>query len=287
MERRLRSNSTGTRTSSSDAAPKKPPPSGSEGSQGAPMTLEHFHQMMNRMGEIASSVLRMEERQDEILNRLAVCSATINKHSELLSGQQQSLATLESDVSDLKNAHTNLSSELKNASSKIVSLESRLEGKSSETTPDMIPEIMKRMEKSQNIIIVNLPESPKDEENAVAVVEHIRGSASKFMTNISRIPGERTDKPRWLKISFSNADIVQKILKGKKSLHGSSRFRDIIIRDDKTKNQVAELNALRAELRRRQNDGETNLTIKYDRGRPIITSTTKYQPKSSAKNQIP
>lgn len=242
--------------------------------------------MMNRIGEVAVSVLRIEERQNEILTQLATCTKSINEHAELLSSHQQSLTELRTEVSVLQDSQTMLASQVESASVGIRSLESRLDLASSTPVSDDIPEIIDRVEKSHNLLLLNLAESSDDLRNVKAIVDHVHPSASKFIAEIDRFPGKQTDKPRWLKVTFTTSEVVGKVLRNKKSLHGSMQFREVVIRGDMTRKQLSELDELRKELRRRQEQGEVHLTIRYQRGKPTIVPDRKFQNPSVSKNRL-
>lgn len=74
------------------------------------------------------------------------------------------------------------------------------------------------------------------------------------------------------KMSFSCLQLACRILKDKKTLLDSPKFRDIRISDDATLSQLEFLKGLRRELKFRQNRGELDITIKYVKGESVIVN---------------
>ena len=87
---------------------------------------------------------------------------------------------------------------------------------------------------------------------------------------------QNNGKPRVVKVVFNSVLDVRRILKNNSS-RTTPVLKNIRITDDKTPAQMAYLNKVRDELKRRIESGETYLTIKYTRGIPqtVTTNSTK------------
>ncbi|KAK9875239.1 hypothetical protein WA026_007634 [Henosepilachna vigintioctopunctata] len=65
-----------------------------------------------------------------------------------------------------------------------------------------------------------------------------------------------------MKIRFSNPEIVSNILRNETALQGHPQYQKIIIQDDKTKQQIDQLNTVREHFRDMQAKGGNKMTIK-------------------------
>nr|CAI5842327.1 unnamed protein product [Callosobruchus analis] len=80
------------------------------------------------------------------------------------------------------------------------------------------------------------------------------------------------NRPRPLKIYFSDSLIAKFLLRHSRLLKNSAGYNNISIKDDKTIAEREKLKMLRYELNNRTQRGETNLTIKYTNGEPTIVT---------------
>lgn len=281
-ERLLRSNSSGSRAVSPSSITTSL--SVSDPSDTA-LTVKHFNLMMEQVRNITSTLERVERRQDDILTRLDNCTATIKIHSATLEQHQSQIDSCESELVTLKETQNELSQNISTITEQILNL--RPHQSPPTTSSEMIvPEVLDRMKRSYNLVISNVPVSdePSDLASISAIVDHIKPSSSQHISNVTRLPAKDSTRPPWVRVTFSNPEIVQTILRNKVSLVGNPRFRTIKIQDDKTKGQISHLNILREELKRRQDAGEKNLTIKYIKQVPTIVTTSPVSTKRSSKN---
>lgn len=79
---------------------------------------------------------------------------------------------------------------------------------------------------------------------------------------------------RPLKVCLDSKYTATKIFKMVKRL-GNTKYSGVTIRNDLTPMQLARLKDLKAELDRRKNDGELDITIKYVKGIPQIVKVQK------------
>lgn len=83
-----------------------------------------------------------------------------------------------------------------------------------------------------------------------------------MVTRLGKYDAQRT-KPRFLKVGLSDEGQVHNIIKKSKNLKNAELYKHITIFFDKTPKQNEHYNALKAELQKRIDGGETNLKIKY------------------------
>lgn len=228
---------------------------------------------MNEMRKMTASLERVEKRQDDLMARLDICAATIDSHSETLISHKSEIDSCKREIATMKDAQLAVNVNISSLSDKINDMDSKT---SSANNPRevIVPEVIDRVKRSFNLIISNVPES--DEATDIVTVSKIcdlvNASSSKHISNVIRLQSRDRNRPRWIRVSFTNPEIVQTILRKKNSILGTSQYRSVKIQDDKTKEQLSQLTSLRAELRDRLTAGETNLTIKYIKGCPKIVN---------------
>lgn len=139
----------------------------------------------------------------------------------------------------------------------------------------MFAEFIDRQNRSKNIIIFNVHE--QSNQNNISDTDSITHIFDKLGTDIKPIKISRLGKPsnksRLLKIELQAATEVFKILGLSRILKSDQNFKDIRIASDKSPNQRVSLRNLRNQSNERISKGEPNLTIKYYKGQPTITSS--------------
>lgn len=150
----------------------------------------------------------------------------------------------------------------------------------SPTPEEVVVEAMERIKRSHNLIFKSIPESgggvPErinhDEQYVCNVLSSILEDEPILRPQkVIRIGRRSANRPRPLKAVFSNSATCKRVLRSKNRLAGT-QFRNVSIQDDRTPAQLAHLQELRNELKRRMDAGEVNITIKYVRGIPTIVS---------------
>lgn len=263
----------------------------SQGSEqdNSPITLKHFNALIEMMQNITSSIERIENRQSDLFSQLASCNAALADHTEILTQHESSLKAFRFEVDTMQHQHTSLSSRVSDLSTEMKKIHQELipdRSNGADTSFD-VSEVLDRVTKSHNLIALNVPERGDGSEDVTVVsdmVDFICGSASRYLVNTVRLRSTDENRPRWLKMTFSNPETVRNLLRNKSRLHASQKYRKVIIRDDKTRNQLDELNKLREELRRRQSLGEDRITIKYVKGSPKIVTLAETSSNIRSKN---
>lgn len=141
----------------------------------------------------------------------------------------------------------------------------------------IIQEVQNRNNREKNIVLVGLPESSlsnreermsKDENDVLRIITSLSTEIPKPI-KVFRIGKYKLGKNRSLKVCFDGIGPAKQLLRNKDKLPD-----DIKIYSDQTPAQQHYLKVLKDELKRRENNGETNLTIKYINGTPTIIKTT-------------
>ena len=89
--------------------------------------------------------------------------------------------------------------------------------------------------------------------------------------NVVRIGRAVGNRPRLLRIKFKSVEMARTVLRKKSSL-SKSKYKQVIVRDDKTPRQLKHLQELREELRCRNAHGN-KYTIKYIHNIPQIVES--------------
>lgn len=145
-----------------------------------------------------------------------------------------------------------------------------------------LAEMEERRRRSFNLIIYKIPESRAPsatraiEEDLAKLKESLAKLAPDFGALVQRIHrlgkiGSNPDDCRPLKVVFDSPSTANKVLVANRASHPPV----LSASSDKTKLEQEYLMNLRAELKRRTDGGEADLTIKYISGVPRIVPTSK------------
>ena len=145
---------------------------------------------------------------------------------------------------------------------------------------DLITESVQRSLRAKNIILANVPENSglADVDVANDILEVIDNSLVVSPDYIARLGTAKTGHPRLLRLRFKYIEHAKLALKKRDALKGNTKYANILVRDDKTLQQINYLKNLKTELQRRRDNGENNLTIKYKNNVPCIISTNNSNP---------
>lgn len=132
-------------------------------------------------------------------------------------------------------------------------------------TEDLYSELQDRQQRSNNIMLFNIPESGNDLDDVNQLLSdlsdgHIRAE------KVSRIGRNNKHGSRSLKVTLSQPIDVSTILASRFKLKG----RNVFISPDLTPKQRATERELKEELKRRREAGETDIVLRYVRGIPSI-----------------
>nr|CAI5862572.1 unnamed protein product [Callosobruchus analis] len=192
-----RSNSTST--TRSDSASNQQPNSLN--------TSDHqLSSIMDKLLSIANDVKDIKESQARLSADVVQCKSLLEKHSEILLRHDSSILACESNIVQLQNAHTKVSSDLATIGSKINNLESRMSTATVTQTPSLnetlpLNETMERFKRSHNIIIQKLPEvdEAEDTSQVANIIALIEPSANNHRIGMTRLGATNPSCPRPIK----------------------------------------------------------------------------------------
>ncbi|KAL3273075.1 hypothetical protein HHI36_014530 [Cryptolaemus montrouzieri] len=126
---------------------------------------------------------------------------------------------------------------------------------------------------SDRIHVPDKQYSASDDLTVRAIVDFLSPGRSQHIVATSRLGDAEKRSSRLLLVTFSNPIITRELLKNRKMLSTTANFRTFSISDDVSPQQAYILKKTRKELQLRQFNGETNLTIRYLKGIPIVVKT--------------
>lgn len=255
------------------------------------LTIEHFNKLMSSIQALSSDIADVKTTQRNIQSELSHVNAQLTKHSESIEINTDSIARCRSDLDgrfavvsgcqadldDLKNSYRQVIEQVGQLqvqiqASQSTSTNAEVPSGSAHPSVGQVPvDASEKLRKAHNLIVYALPETPNDEARVREIVDAIIPNSSQAILSVTRIgsSSKHPNKPRLVKVTFSNIIVPKNLLRNKSALI-TSTFGSISIRDDKTLHELRLLETLRKQLRDRQAAGEKDVTIKYVRGQPSI-----------------
>lgn len=249
-------------------------------------------QMQTNISDVKTQITEIKVSNEQTLRlireNLADVKSQINDIKSTACGMEMEQSNIKTHVSQLEN-------KISVGENKIKSLESELNnlklasptGSSSQAknqplmNEKLIREVQDRKERENNILVVGVPEQTssiaeerisKDEAEVMNITNSVSNQIPK-PTKIIRIGKYNAGKNRRIKVCYDTPTPVKQLLRNRDKLPVN-----IKMFSDQTPAQQKYLQDLKEELVRRQNSGESELTIKYLNGTPSIINTT---PKNS------
>lgn len=204
-----------------------------------------------------------------------VCNAC-GDNIEQFAGLKNAIEAMRADIN---NRFTSFDTKLEALENKISSFEATAPSTpSAKFRESTIREAVDRVNRSKNVIVRNVPEhsggaaAQRRDHDSVKISEIFDAiGSSSTVVSITRLGKPRADgKPRPLRIVLPDSHSARTILRNKRRLLDSPSLRNYKVYDDKTQIEIAYLEELRADLQRRLDAGERDLTIKYNHGSPEI-----------------
>ncbi|KAL0852557.1 hypothetical protein ABMA27_016976 [Loxostege sticticalis] len=213
-----------------------------------------------------------ENFRSEIMNFFKEFAATQNSNSSIIREEitiksitenyAQQLEQVKEDIKNIKNDYSMTQEKMKNLEKEISDIKSadcsdNLTSKSSLPCQEhLILELQERSEGAKNLVVTGITEINDKNYNT-------RGNhdIEEFMNLVTYIPGK--DRP--LKICFDDGVTPKLLLKNKAKFPENMR-----IYYDQTPAQKNHLQTVKNELKKRLENGETDLIIKYIKGIPRI-----------------
>lgn len=243
----------GSRSTSSDSSEIQP---------AAPSDMFGKHQfdaIMNQLSAISFAVQR--------------CNNNIESNNKLLSLHGEQTTKCNDEIARLRCENESLRSH-------VVKLEQRVDRVDLDA---LHAEMRDRAARENNLIFLGLAEKTPQldreqvEEMLASFVGVFDGGQPLGITAVSRVGKRRQNIPRPVKVCFADKRVSIVVLKNKRKLD-RTKYPAVIIRADLTLEQRRRLAELRAELKTRISNGETDITIKYVKGQPSIAKVSDTAP---------
>ena len=248
--------------------------------------------IVEMLQKISAEIQEIKQGQIASSHQLAECMAKLNSQSEEIARNTSSIVKCREDIGTVSALQEELKVRVETLSTRVGQVESystSVAEASSSLSPaaTCASEVIDRATRATNVIMYGLPEAEQpsgdfdvakareicgviDPAVAVNVMTTQRLGSYKTASNASAA------RNRPLKVTLASVAHARTLLRKKKIL-STTAFKHISIRDDRTPQQMKQLQDLRAELKRRTDMGERNLTIKYKNGNPTIVTA---QPKN-------
>lgn len=238
------------------------------------------------LDELAIAISDLRHIQEETLTQ---CKALHTSQTKKFGDLQMTLNSLNAQINDLRTQNANLRTELSALQDRFLTLETNVTS-SSPSAPAPVPvavtqlmhELSERKKCSCNVIAYGVSESSAPDVDT-RVADDLRNLTVALSPLSISLPMDikmfRLGKPtgsstRPLKIVFNNSDHATKALSAFRlaSTDTSLTSTQIKLVRDKTVLERELLRNCHAELDRRKNSGESNLTISYVNGTPSVTN---------------
>lgn len=238
--------------------------------------------------KMESLITDMAKTQAENLNKI---SQDVSAIKEEISQIKLTTDLLSTEQVKMKSELANISGFRANIEQKVNTIENEIATLKSSSTPvittplfnyeDIVSETYDRSLREKNVIIRGVKEirSSNSEDrqfnDSKEVKKVIKMAVSDCIepTKTIRLGKYNPDVSRPIKVIFSTSEAAKSILRHKANI----KDENIKIYSDETPNQKKHRNNLRDELKRRLDEGEKDITIKYVKGIPKIIKT---QPKN-------
>lgn len=235
--------------------------------------------------DLSNITLLLEKLTAVQENGIKTIQDTVSEIKNEINAIKSSTASVVAEQSNIKSQLKHIDSRISTQDAKIECLQMNLSDKNTITPTQfsedlkkneiMFREMQERNNRAKNIIIVGL-----NEQNSSVVSErqlmdekeinNILLSAFKDCPKpikIFRFGKFSSDKSRSIKVCFDTQEAPKLLLRNKDKFP-----KDIKCYSDQTPMQQKYLKDLKEELKNRLQNGETNLTIKYQNGIPMINS---------------
>ena len=139
------------------------------------------------------------------------------------------------------------------------------------TIIEVVDEYVEREKRKNNLVVFNIPESNQIDikarsKNDISVFNEIVETVLKVqevqVTKAIRLGKKNSEKPRPLLLSFAQETTKREILSNARILRRSTKWSNVFISPDLTLKERQANREIRAEMKRRRENGEQNLIIK-------------------------
>lgn len=231
------------------------------------------------IGSLNTEQFKMIMQQFELMNsQLISLKSDVAKCNKNTEDSKQLLAKFEEDIGTCFDEISELRRENKDLRARMAELENRPQDPAANSN-QLLAEAMERLDRSRNVIISGIPESPQLDEdlNKIETVIAPFSPDTNKICSIIRIGKESATRPRLVKVEFPDTGAAKRLLRNGRKLTEANK--GVYIRSDWTISQRESYRKLRRELQHRQREGEKDLTIRFTAHQPTIT--TKERAKST------
>jgi hypothetical protein len=246
---------------------------------------------------LRADCMKKDELSVDVAQEIRKLASVVMGLADKVEGMRKTdLAEIKNDVRAVNSKLESIENRISDSEKLIANLEGRVMVLESNSTlgagtlhEDVIGEIEDRSKRSRNLILHNLPESKKGD--VPAKISHDKDLVRELLEkmnltssiNVECIKLYRIGKPggknaRPLRVILKSLDDV-KLFFDKFSTDAvrsfNPAFSNLGVSRDRTERERLHLMRLKEELEKRTNDGETDLTIKYRNGVPVILKYKK------------
>lgn len=192
---------------------------------------------------------------------------------------------LNNEITNIKSQNSETQDKIRQIETEMTMLKIQKGAEASSSAPqdvlaseELLHELKDRCDREKNIVVVGIPEKNEknsklrrnyDEEEVGKVISTLDKDCPKPIKSI-RLGKYIPEKNRPVKVYFSDTNTPRSLLRQKSSLP-----ENIQIYADQTPSQKQHWQSMKEELKKRTENGEKDLLLKYIKGIPkIITSTT-------------
>ncbi|KAG5887283.1 hypothetical protein JTB14_030461 [Gonioctena quinquepunctata] len=226
------------------------------------------------MSEIKKTQLSLRKDMKKIIDNL-------ENHEQILSTHETIIDQCQIDMKEL------MDKKLQESVSQLQALVTEFKNQS---TPNL-RSIRNNLNREKNIICFGVAETDpeKDGTTVIDIVESIkkkvgRNSPKYDIIDMHRLRNLNPENTRPLKVYFDNSLICKLLLRERIVMRSTTFYKDVTIKEDKSKAEREYLKCLSQELKQRIDRGEIDSTIKYIEGILKVITQTKNHPSSSRSN---
>lgn len=236
-------------------------------------------ELSKQMKEVMSMLTVLTTNQKDFIDKVSLDIKAIKEEitdikveTKKLSDQQNAV---QADMDFLKTKHSETDAKIQVLECEIAQCKSTIQAPPMTSSLETIlAEIKDRESRTKNIIVIGVAESHlenvEDSKNAdkdeILRITRIADPDCANPINITRLGKINASKNRPIRVSYDSEKTAISILRKSKNIKSDT----IKLFSDQTPLQQANKKALKEELKRRIENGEKDIAIKYVKGKPII-----------------
>lgn len=226
-----------------------------------------------KLDDILSSINELKTTQNKLVNAANEQGKTLKSFTKKLDDLNSKFVNLETKLSELEAGNTQLKNRFDLFEQDYVSFKQKTSSPAYQI--EILNELYDLQSRANNIIVFNLPELNSENSENFSDMSQLKNLFSDSGLNLQIIKAHRlgkpiSNRPRPLKVTLPNASDTFSILRSQSKLRGSQKWPDIRFSSDRSAKQREFMSNLREELRKRRENGEKDIIIKYIKGIPTI-----------------